>query len=194
MTQTRGIFVGLALLAMASTAAGQDLRENASRSLFSDQKASRVGDAVTILIIESSSASNDASTEASRSSDISLNAAGQVGDNAMPTVSGGVGTKNGFKGEGGTSSRGMLQAKISAVVQSVLPNGNLVVKGTKKITINNEDQEIRIEGVIRPSDIRPDNSVFSYNVSEAQIAFEGSGLVARSQGPGWVTKILHWLF
>jgi flagellar L-ring protein FlgH len=194
MTHTRRVLVGLAIVASVSAASGQDLRDNASRSLFADQKAARVGDAVTILIVESSSASNDASTEASRASDISLNAAGQVGDNALPTVNGGVGTKNGFKGEGGTSSRGNLRAKISAVVQSVLPNGNLVVKGTKKITINNEDQEIRIAGVIRPSDILADNSVYSYNVSEAEIAFEGSGLVARSQGPGWVTKILHWLF
>jgi flagellar L-ring protein precursor FlgH len=194
MTHTQGIVTGLALLAAVSAASGQDLRENASRSLFSDQKASRVGDAVTILVVESSSASNDASTEASRASDLSLNAAGQVGDNSLPTVSAGVGTTNGFRGEGGTSTRGNLRAKISAVVQSVLPNGNLVVQGKRKIIINNEEQEIRISGVVRPSDILADNSVYSFNVSEAEIAFEGSGMVSRSQGPGWITKFLHWLF
>jgi flagellar L-ring protein precursor FlgH len=179
---------------LVSTATGQDLRENANRSLFSDHKATKVGDAVTILVVESSSASNDASTEASRTSDLSLGASGQVGDNSIPSVSVGVGTKNGFKGEGATSSRGTLRAKISAVVQSVLPNGNLVVLGKKKIIINNEEQEIRIGGVIRPSDILADNSVYSYNVSEAEIAFEGSGIVSRAQGPGWITKFLHWLF
>jgi flagellar L-ring protein FlgH len=190
---------GIVLLAAAwalggSLAFSQDLRENAGRSLFSDQKAVRVGDAVTILIVESSSATNDARTEASRSSNLTLNATGQTGDKAIPGVNLGVGTGNSFKGEGGTSASGSLRARISARIDSVLPNGNLLVHGNRKITINNEDQIIHISGVIRPSDIQADNSVYSYNISDAEIAFEGSGIVSRAQGPGWITKLLHFLF
>lgn len=183
-----------ALLAWGSLAVAQDFRENARRSLFADQKAARVGDAVTILVMESSIATNDASTEAARSSDISFAASGQAGDSEIPNINLGVGSGNTFKGEGGTTARGTIRAKISALVESVLPNGNLVVQGKRKITINNEDQEITIHGIVRPTDILPDNSVLSYNISDAEIAFEGSGIVARSQGPGWITKILHWLF
>jgi len=194
MKRTTMILIAAAMLAWSSVGHAQDFRENVSRSLFADQKATRVGDAVTILVMESSSASNDASTEASRSSDISFTAAGQAGENSIPSVNLGVGSGNSFKGEGGTTARGTIRAKISAIVESVMPNGNLVVTGRRKITINNEDQEITIHGIVRPSDILPDNSVLSYNISDAEIAFEGSGIVSRSQGPGWITKLLHWLF
>jgi flagellar L-ring protein FlgH len=186
--------VGLLSVAVVSVACAQDMRENVGRSLFSDQKATRVGDAVTVLVVESSSASNDAQTSAERESNISFSAAGQAGTSSLPDVSLGVGSGNSFKGQGATSSRGSLRAKISARVDSVLPNGNLVINGKRTIVINGEEQVITLAGIVRPSDVQADNSVYSYNISDAQIAFEGSGIVSRAQGPGWITKLLHWLF
>jgi flagellar L-ring protein precursor FlgH len=186
--------VVLAVLLLSGVLQAQDLRENVNRSLFADQKAARVGDAVTVLVVEVSSASNDASTSSGRTSAISLSASGQAGESSMPEISGGVGTTNQFRGEGATSARGSLRAKLSAKVISVLPNGNLEINGTRTIVINNEEQTITLAGIVRPSDIQADNSVYSYNISDARIAFEGSGIVSRVQGPGWVTKILHWLF
>jgi flagellar L-ring protein precursor FlgH len=62
------------------------------------------------------------------------------------------------------------------------------------ITINGEEQTIKISGIIRTSDIQPDNSVYSYNISDANISFKGNGIVSRVQEPGWITKVFHWLF
>lgn len=188
------VLSGFLLVTCLTAASGQDMRENISRSLFSDVKAARIGDAVTILIVESSSATNDAQTNTSRESNISLSASGKVGQSNVPDVSLGVGTGNTFKGQGGTASRGSVRAKISARVDSVLVNGDLSIKGTRMTTINGEEQIIRISGIVRPTDIMTDNSVFSYNVAEARIVFEGNGMIARAQGPGWITKLLHWLF
>ncbi len=184
----------IAMLACAGSAIAQDMRGNVGRSLFADQKATRIGDAVTVLVVETSSATNDASTSAERSSNISFSATGHAGKESMPDVSLGVGSGNSFKGEGATSSRGSVRARISARVDSVLANGNMMITGNRTIIINGEEQIITISGVVRPSDIQADNSVYSYNISDARIAFEGGGIVARAQGPGWITKLLHWLF
>ena len=174
-------------------ARGQSLRDNVGRSLFADQKANRSGDAVTILIVEVSSASNDAKTSSSRESNLSLTGSMKTGSSAGTDLSGGVGLGNQFKGEGSTASNGSVRAKISARVDSVLANGNLMVSGNRTITVNGEEQTIKISGVVRPSDIQADNSVYSFNISDAVIVFEGSGIVSRAQGPGWLTKLLHWL-
>lgn len=185
--------VCMVVLAVAA-AGGQDMRQNAGRSLFADQKATRPGDAVMVLVVETSSASNDASTSSERSSNLSLSANGKAGSTNLPDVSLGVGTGNSFKGEGATSSRGSVRARLSARVDSVLSNGNLVITGNRTIVINGEEQVITLSGIVRPSDIQADNSIYSYNISDARIMFEGSGIVSRAQGPGWITKLLHWLF
>lgn len=184
----------MTLTLAAASATGQDMRNNAGRSLFADQKASRAGDAVLVLVVETSSASNDASTSSERNSDLSLSAAGKSGTSSLLDISLGVGTGNSFRGEGATSTRGSVRAKISAHVDSVLTNGNLVITGNRTIIVNGEEQVITLSGIIRPSDIMADNAVYSYNISAARIAFEGSGIVSRAQGPGWITKFLHWLF
>ncbi len=180
----------------SNIAISQDMRENLSRSLFSDQKANHVGDAVTILVVETSSASNTAQTTSSRTSNLSLSATGNLSSTAAtpPSVGATIGTTNSFTGQGGTSSAGSIQAQISATVDSVLPNGNLFVVGNRTIIINGEEQIIKISGVIRPSDIQTDNSVYSYNISDATIIFRGNGIVSRAQEPGWLTKFFHLIF
>lgn len=182
------------LVLFSGLAAGQDMRNNLSRSLFADQKAASVGDAITIMIIESSSAVNDARTATSRGSDISLKASASTGSGKGIDVSGGVGTGNQFKGEGLTSNRGSVRATLSAQVDSILPNGNLHIRGSRSITINGEEQTISISGIVRPSDIMADNSVFSHNIADATIIVKGDGSITKVQEPGWLTKIFHWLF
>lgn len=186
----RAVLLLLLGAAVCGAAGAQDMRENVMKSLFADQKASHAGDAITIIVVETNSATNDASTNSTRESNFSVGA--QTGSTS-PAVNFGLGTSNGFKGSGGTSSKGTVQAKLSARVDSVLPNGNLLINGNRVIIVNGEKQTITISGVVRPSDIQADNSLFSYNIADAQIAFEGDGIVSRAQGPGWITKLLHWL-
>jgi flagellar L-ring protein precursor FlgH len=191
MKALRMLFL-LALMVHGSSA--QALRDNLSRSLFADQKAIRVGDAVTVLVFEESSASNDSKSTMSRESAISLSASAKAGAADIPGGAFSLGSGNSFKGSGNAQSQGSVRAKLSARVDSLLPNGNMFISGSRTISVNGEDQIIKISGVIRPSDVQADNSVYSYNISEASIFFEGSGMVDRSRSPGWLTKLFHWLF
>jgi flagellar L-ring protein FlgH len=177
------------MLALAGAGIAQDMRGYAGRSLFSDQKAIRVGDAVTILVVEATTASNDARTSSGREDNFSLSGSGSVD---LPQVSAGLGSQ--FRGEGSTISRGSVRTKISTQVDSVLANGNLIVNGRRTIVVNGEEQVLTISGVIRTSDIMADNSVYSFNLSDATIIFEGNGIVSQAQGPGILTKFLHFLF
>ncbi len=179
---------------LTSFIAAQDLRQNASMSLFSDQKASRIGDAITIIIVEASQASNNAETSTGRSSNIAIDASGTVNGKAVPGVNGGIGTKNDFSGSGSTKTTGMIQTKLSATIDSVYANGNLRIKGSRKIVINNEEQTIFISGIVRTADISASNTVLSTNISEAEIRFAGDGSISAAQKPGLFTKIFHWLF
>jgi len=184
----------LTIVVFAANLFAQDMRQNAFSSLFSDHKASRVGDAITIIVVEASQASNDAETSTGRTSDLSVGANGSVGTSEIPKVDLSIGTGNDFRGSGSTKTTGMIRTKISATIDSVLANGNLMIKGSRKISINGEEQLVYIKGVVRSSDINADNSVLSYNISEAEITLEGSGLIDSSQRPGWLTKLFHWLF
>jgi len=187
------LFTAIIVFLGFHAASAQDMRENVGRSLFSDQKANRVGDAVMIYVVETSSASNDASTATSRESNLGLTGSGNT-SSPLPGVSANLGTTNTFKGSGSTAANGSISAKISARVDSVLANGNLYIRGSRTIVINGEEQIIRISGIVRPSDIQQDNSVFSYNISDAMISFQGNGIVSRAQEPGWLTKFFHWIF
>jgi flagellar L-ring protein precursor FlgH len=164
------------------------------RSLFSDHKAFKVGDIVTIIIIEVSSAENDARTSSSRSGAISGSVSGTGLLKFVPETGASVGTSNEFRGEGSTSNRGSVKAKISARIIAIDTTGNLLIEGTRRIKVNDGEQVIRIRGYVRPSDVNWDNTVFSFNIADAEIELSGKGMIYRVQGPSWVTKLLHWLF
>lgn len=164
------------------------------RSMFSDHKAHKVGDILTIIVIEVSQASNNASKDASRSSSISGSVSGSGALNFIPETGFSIGTGNEFKGGGSTSTRGTVKAKISARVVDIDSVGNLVIEGVRKINVNGETQIIKIKGVVRPSDIRADNTVLSFNIADAEIEISGKGMVYRSKDPSWIMRVLHWLF
>lgn len=185
--------IGLALF-ITGIIFPQNMRENAYYSLFSDQKANKVGDAITIIVSEASQASNDAETSTSRKSDLGLDATIAMGSAAATPKAISLGTNNSFSGSGSTKTTGMINTKISATIDSVLQNGNLIVKGSRKIVINGEEQVVTVKGIVRQSDIQADNSVLSYNISEAEFVFQGTGSIHDSQKPGWLTKFLHWIF
>jgi len=172
----------------------QDMRKNSFSSLFSDQKANSVGDAITIVVIESSQATNDARTATSRESEIGASFSGNMMGEPLPGGTMDLGTLSDFDGRGATSSSGSFKTKISAMIDTVFANGNMRITGKRKISINGEEQLISIKGIVRPSDIQADNSVLSYNISEAEIILDGNGQIDRVQSPGWVTKFFHWLF
>ena len=168
-------------------------------SLFDDQKARRVGDILTIRVVESSAATNKASTDTSRASsvDASIDAffnlekrfpADHPFFNPFSKVAGGVASD--FQGDGTTKRSGDLSATLTALVTRVLPNGNLVLCGSREVLINNENQIIRLTGVVRPRDISADNEVLSTYIADARISYSGSGIVNDRQKPGWLTNLV----
>ena len=170
----------------------QDLRENTSRSLFADFKATLLGDAVTIIVVEESQAANQAQKTSGRASDIGFSAKGVQGTGELlPNTDLSIGSNNDFKGGGTIKSSGIIKTKISALIDSVLANGLVRIKGSRKISINGEEQVITIKGLVRTADLNSDNTVYSYNISEAVIVCEGSGMIDSNTDPGWLTKIFH---
>jgi len=173
----------------------QNFSHNASRSIFSDYKALNKGDVITVIVVESSKASNRSNLESARNGSIGLSGSASSGTTIMlPESKGSVGTINDFKGGGKITSEGSFTTKLSAIVDSVYPNGLLHIKGKKNLEVNGEEQSISLSGLVRPIDITSSNTVFSYNISEANIVLDGSGMIDRNTSPGWLTKLFHWLF
>jgi len=173
--------------------------------LFINPKARKVGDIVTIKIVESSSASNKATTNTSRDSSITagiesfFNAEKRYPSDqpffnpfSAAAVKGGL--KNSFAGAGTTQRSGDLTAYITARVTEELPNGNLVIVGTREVAVNNETQFISLSGVVRPRDVSSDNVILSTYIADARISYSGKGVVNGPQRPGWMTRILDFVW
>jgi flagellar L-ring protein precursor FlgH len=161
------------------------------RSLVSNIKAHRVGDVVTIIIVESATANATSETENKERSEVG----GGPGLGFLDFISEwNLDTESRYKGEGETVREGNLRAEISARIVEVLHNGDYRLSGTRMVDINGERQIIEITGICRPRDIGPDNSILSTYVSDARIAYTGSGHVTDTGSPGIITRIVNWLF
>lgn len=167
-------------------------------SFYSDHKAYKVGDIVTIIVVEAvegyQSASVSTSQKQSLGGGMGLSSWGGGVVNPFPyNPSWSMGGQVYHDGGGKSRRAGKLYARLSARVERVLHNGNLVIKGTKIVKINDEDQNLMIKGVIRPQDIASDNSITSTYVADAIIEFEGKGPIGEKATPGFLTRILDWL-
>ena len=175
--------------------------ENRRSLLFVDRKAHLVNDVVTIRITESASASGEAKTATDRASSVAGSVDALFGfertlrhNSIDPAAVLQAKLKNAFDGSGATSRKNSLSATIAAVVREVFPNGNLYIEGTKEVIINSERQYIIISGVIRPEDIGPDNSIPSSLIADAHVEYSGRGALADKQRPGWLGRILDFVW
>jgi flagellar L-ring protein precursor FlgH len=177
----------------SGAAGGKKFSENINRSLFSDRRAYQVGDVVTVLIVEYSVGSHEAGTETDSQNDLGLSA---VGGGDLSDVNYGVNAqwKNKHEGIGETRREASLQGTLSARIIEITETGNLVVEGTRTVVINGEKQLTTMRGVVRPEDISGQNTVFSYNVADAQITYTGKGEINSAAKPGFFTRILNWIF
>lgn len=173
--------------------------------LFYDNKARHVGDIVTVAIFERASASKEANTSTSRDSSASAGidrlfglekSIGTINSSISPSRLLDATYQSEFEGSGRTSRREDLVATLTAQVMEVLSNGNLVIHGSKTVTVNREQQLIRLSGIVRQSDISPQNVVDSKNILDARIAYTGKGVLSDKQGQGWLVRILDnvWPF
>jgi flagellar L-ring protein precursor FlgH len=161
---------------------------NGYAPLTSGARASTVGDTLTIALVERTQAvkTNSASTDRSGNIGLTPPTTGPLSFfNPSDVAVGGGGT---FNGKGQATQSNALTGEVTVTVAQVLPNGNLVVRGQKLVTLNRGEEQIRIAGIVRPADILPDNRVLSTRVADARITYSGSGEIARASRQGWLGR------
>lgn len=172
-------------------ATGSMYQDSQASSLYSDIKALKVGDIITVMLMESTQAKKSANNEIKKGTDLTLDPIYAGGGNI--TIGGqpidlrykdSMNTKR----ESDADQSNSLSGSISANVMQVLNNGNLVIRGEKWISINNGDEFVRITGIVRSQDIRPDNTIDSQRVANARIQYSGTGTFAEVQKVGWLSS------
>ncbi len=164
-------------------------------NLFSDHRAMRVDDILTILVVESAKAGSESGTTTSKQNSMGVEGSGGSGALRMiPSFGVSGSSKVGYDGKGGTTREGNLVATISARVVKVLDNGNLVIEGSKVVEINDEKEIINITGTVRPQDVLKNNSLYSSSVADARITYTGKGAADTGRRPGFLARFLNWIF
>ena len=173
-------------------------RDDASRSMFADKRAAGVGDIITIIVSETSTASKNNETKTEKNSSLSAAITSFL---YPPSASSGLLMHNGqmpamnynsdlkHDGSGSISDSETVVAKIAVRIVDALPNGNFIVEGKRETAFSGEHQTIVLHGVVRGADVASDNTVYSYNVADATISIVGRGTVTDSQNKGWFTRI-----
>lgn len=180
--------------------------DTAKNLLFEDTKARIVGDLVTVILNETASSTQTATTNTSKNSNINLetnsilglpsnlnvqNFLG-MGTNFNPALNASTSKSN--QGSGTTTRSGSLTGTLSATIVSINANGNFEIEGKRSVTINNEEQLMVLTGVIRPSDINFDNTINSSLIANASITYSGEGVIADEQRVGWMMRIISLIW
>jgi len=164
-------------------------------SLWQNVTARNIGDTLTIRLEESTNAEKSVSTNTNKASTAEMTGPTVFGRpvtvNGTPILEGSMDNKSAFAGTGASKQSNALDGALSVTVAKRFPNGNLLVRGQKWITINSGREFVRVEGIVRPSDIAPDNSVVSWKVADAYISYGGQGTVANASKPGWLYRFFN---
>ncbi len=193
----RKLIVSLFLLSLiiqpvlAVQAASLWAESGSAANVFTDRKAHAIGDIITIIISETSSATRSGKAENSKAANAKADAGvGVFGWIAAANAN----SSDSFESQGSIANTNKVTARITVQVSEVKPNGHLVVTGKQSIKQNGEEQRIIITGTIRPEDISADNTVYSTYVANAEIKIDGHGPLARKQRQGILTQIFNFLF
>ena len=185
-----GLFLGcLAIIPVQAASLWSDAANTSV--LFGDQRARAVGDILTVVVSESSTAiRSGSSTNTKAASNSTEQGTGLLG--FFPSSS--VGQDDSFKSSGSINNTNKVTARLTVKVVDIKPNGNLVISGTQTIRQNGEEQRIVLSGQVRPTDIQYDNTVASTSVADAKIMVTGSGPLVNKQRQGILTQIWNWFF
>jgi len=181
----------------SSSALAGSFQDAKSKSMFTDIKAHRVGDVLTVLIVEDARATNK--TKVSTKTETKAETKGG------PAVGGGLwkyigewglsgNTKSEYDGEGRLEKSGAIKAKMTVRVVAVSENGDLAIEGSRVMSINSDKETLFLSGIVRQKDISASNSIYSYQVADAQISFKGKGQTHDGARPGILTRIINWIF
>lgn len=171
-----------------ATTAGAIYAAGAYAPLTSGARASQVGDIVTIILVERTSASKSSETKTDRSGDYGLTPPTTGPLNLIKPSDVNFGSTQSFSGKGDSSQSNTLSGEVSVTILEVFPNGSMRVRGEKQLTLNRGDEHVQISGLIRIADISPDNRILSTRVADARIRYTGKGDVARASRQGWLQR------
>jgi flagellar L-ring protein precursor FlgH len=179
------------LLCTAAAADSLYTPESGFRSLFSDRKALRVGDILHILITETASANQTITNSTASNTDASLGPG--VGVLSFLPL---LGYQGGLQAQsrGNATRSESFVARVAVTVTGLSPTGNLLIEGCREVGVNHDRQVIKLCGEVRPRDISADNTIPSYRVANATIAYTGSDPLKPGRKVGIITRLLHWVF
>lgn len=184
----RILAMALAVLLLPAAAAEAEslYNENSYRPIAGDNKAYRVGDSITVQIIEQSSGTTTTDTSTQRTNNLNVGAQAFNGRQ----FNGSAAVAGTFDGGGTTQRTNKLLATLTVTVREILPNGDLKVSGQEVLTINDEQHKVDLDGRIRPVDVAGDNTVLSTRVADARIHYAGDGDLTDRQKRSWWRKLL----
>jgi flagellar L-ring protein precursor FlgH len=190
MRKTVAFALVIGVVSLCSQAAdGSMFEEQAYQSLVSDQRASRIGDVITVLIQEHAAASSSVDAKSNRGSEFGLQ--GQVTGHDPRGLNANVSSKS--DGGGQVARSGGVTAQMTATVVTLEPNGDLRIAGQQQVEINGETQMLTVSGRVRPRDISDSNTVLSSRLAEASITFNGRGYLAERSQPNILSRFFHFL-
>ena len=175
-------------------ASPQSMFEANTADLYSDQRVTKVGDVITVVISINDKATFGNATDRSQSAkvgfetDWNYTTAGQTASNP-PTLNADVNSTSSTQGQGNIDRSEQIQVSVAAVVTEVLPNGNLVISGSQEVRVNYELRQLTVAGIVRPWDISRNNTISYDRVAEARISYGGRGRLSDVQQPNWGQQI-----
>lgn len=168
--------------------------------LIADKTARRVGDLLTVIVSETNDISNEEQADLAKSTNLNYELTTfQIAPNLFnPLPDLGANSSDQFSGQAQVQKRDTFEARLTAMVVDVLPNGNLVLSGRREIRVEEQTKLIEFSGVVRKYDVTPANTIQSELVADARISYVGNGpttrTTARTGGGGWVHRTLDWLW
>lgn len=163
--------------------------------LFEDNKARAVGDLLTIVLVENTAARTNAKTAVDKTNSTDMGAPTLFGTsvtyNGKNLLEAQVAANRKFAGNGDSSQSNQLNGQITVRVIQDLGHGNLLVRGDKQMRLNQGDELVQIQGIVRVADIGPDNRITSDRVGDPQIVYGGRGTLARSNAMGWLGRFFN---
>jgi len=167
-------------------------------SLYHDRRptrASQVGDILTVLVVETTSASNRSNVATKKSNSTEIGSEKGTGPlRFIPKLGLTSEASTDYSGEGSTERQQQIQARVSVTVVGLRPNGDLMVEGSRTITINGEQEVIYLSGAVNPLIIPANNTIESYRISDLQVSYKGKGAITQGSRPGLLVRLVSWLF
>ncbi len=171
---------------------GSIMPKNGYQDLYSERRASKVGDIIFLQVVESINAVESVSNQTQRSSAFQQGISSFFGisQNTLADIGGQGSGQINTKGSGKVQQTGVLTTRLAGRVMKAYPNNTMLIEAKKNIIMNNAQREVVLRGIVRPEDIDSTNTVSSDKIANLEVFIDGKGFLADGGSPGWFARIL----